>query len=380
MKKVLVIYHYYAHYRLPIINELLNNKEDDIYYSFLSGDIPEIPIKILNKKELDDYNIIQTKNIWFSKKILWQKNILKYSLTNEYDSIIFLGSPYFISTWIATLLARIKGKKTFFWTHGFIRGNSLFDKIRKMFFKIPNGLLLYGNKSKDNLIKEGFDKDNLFVIYNSLDYKKQLKMREELLTLNTEEVKKELFQDSDLPILLFIGRLTKQKKLTDLLKSVNELHKQGNKVNLLIIGKGEEEKVLKEMAKNFSLENYINFYGASHNEQELAPLIYCSDICVAPGEVGLTAMHSLTYGTPVISHDNYFLQMPEYEAIIDYKTGFLYKYNDFNSLVNSIKLWITSNHDRDDIRKNCYQIIDEKYNPQVQVKLFNQAILGLENE
>jgi len=377
MKKILIIYHYYAHYRLPIIDALFNNKEDNINYCFLSGNNPEIPIKTLDDEDIKKYNILTVQNLWFLKKILWQKNILKHSLSNEYDSIIFLGNPYFISTWIATILAKIKGKQTFFWTHGFIRGNSLLDKLRKIFFKLPDGLLLYGNKAKENLIIEGFDKNKLHVIYNSLDYNEQLKMRKKLLSVDINSIKKELFKDCNLPILLFIGRLTKQKKLTDLLKSMNELHKQGIKVNLLIIGEGEEEEILKNMAKDFSLEKYINFYGASHNEEELAPLIYSSDICVAPGEVGLTTMHSLTYGTPVISHDKYFLQMPEYEAIINNKTGLLYKYNNFDSLVNSIKLWITSSHNKNNIRKDCYQIIDDKYNPQVQVKLFNKAILGI---
>ena len=36
---------------------------------------------------------------------------------------------------------------------------------------------------------------------------------------------------------------------------------------------------------------------------------------VSPGNVGLTAIHSLSYGTPVLTHNNFNNQMPEVESI-----------------------------------------------------------------
>jgi glycosyltransferase involved in cell wall biosynthesis len=107
----------------------------------------------------------------------------------------------------------------------------------------------------------------------------------------------------------------------------------------------------------------------------LAPLISLADICVAPGEVGLTAMHSLVYGTPVITHNNYLFQMPEYEAIIEGKTGSLYEYGSNDSLIEKIKQWLENGTDREVIRENCYKIIYDYYNPKKQVEFINNAVM-----
>ena len=53
-----------------------------------------------------------------------------------------------------------------------------------------------------------------------------------------------------------------------------------------------------------------------YNEEANAELLYNASVCVCPAEVGLTAIHSLLFGTPVVSNDNFDEQMPEFESII----------------------------------------------------------------
>ncbi len=376
MKKVLVIYHYYPHYRLPILEALTNQKKAAIEYTFLSGITADIPIKLIDKKDVSNtLKWITVKNIWFMHKILWQKEVVSKSISSEYDCIIYLGNPYFLSTWVGALLAKMTKKRVLFWTHGFIRSGSMIDQIKKVFFHLADGLLLYGNKAKDNLIQKGFKEKNLYVIYNSLDYDKQLLLRNKISPEDIKEERRKLFKYDENPILLFIGRLTKQKKLSDLLLAAKQLHKQGIHVNVLFIGEGEEKNDLIQTTEQNSLSEFVCFYGATHNETELAPLISLSDICVAPGEVGLTAMHSLVYGTPVITHNNYLFQMPEYEAIVEGKTGLLYEYGSNDSLIEKITQWIKDKKDREVIREDCYNIIDTYYNPDKQVDLINYAVM-----
>ena len=376
MKKVLVIYHYFPHYRVPILKALSDQKSVDIEYTFLSGTTTDIPIKLIDKKDTpDNFKWIIVKNIWFMKKLLWQTKVVSKSISNEYDCIIYLANPYFLSTWVGAPLAKITGKRVLFWTHGFIRSSSMIDQMKKVFFHLADGLLLYGNKAKDNLMQKGFKEKELYVIYNSLDYDKQLLLRNTISTEALNIERKKLFKYDDNPILLFIGRLTKQKKLSNLLLAAKQLHEQGVDVNVLLIGEGEEKENLIELTEKNALSEFVCFYGATHDESELAPLISLSDICVAPGEVGLTAMHSLVYGTPVITHDNFLFQMPEYEAIIEGKTGSLYEYGSNDSLIEKIKQWMEDEKDREVIRRYCYEVIDNYYNPNKQVEFINKAVL-----
>ena len=99
---------------------------------------------------------------------------------------------------------------------------------------------------------------------------------------------------------------------------------------------------------------------------------------MSPGNIGLTAIHSLTYGCPVITHDNFSNQMPEFESIIQGKTGDFFQENDVNSLADTIQKWLSQNlHSREAIRQFAYQTIDTKWNLYYQMNILKQVFLKL---
>jgi glycosyltransferase involved in cell wall biosynthesis len=123
-------------------------------------------------------------------------------------------------------------------------------------------------------------------------------------------------------------------------------------------------------------KDYVFFAGPRYEEEEIAKFIANSDMCVAPGEVGLTAIHALTYGTPVCTHRNMAEQMPEVEAVVDGRTGILFDQTD-DSLKESIKAWFSGANDREETRRRCYEVVDQKFNPQNQVRIFREVIQSL---
>ena len=226
------------------------------------------------------------------------------------------------------------------------------------------------------MIENGFPKEKLFVIYNSLDYKKNLQYRKDINSLDVNSIKKELFANPKLPLIVFIGRLKTHKKLELLVEASKKLAQENFHINTLLIGEGEASSMLEKLIVAAELDPYFCFYGSCYDNLELAQLIGASDICVSPGEVGLTAITSLSYGTPVISHDDFNHQMPEFEAIISEINGDLFIRNSADSLSEKIKEWITNHKEvsKTVIRENCYKIIDEKYNPINQASLISGII------
>ncbi len=379
MKKILVVYHYFPHYRLPILKVLSNQQNAGLDYTFLSGFTTEVPLNILSEKDVSELSFISVRNRWFLGKLLWQTKVLWYSISSEYDCIIYLGSPNFITTWLGAIAAKIMGKPTLFWTHGFLKKNQIKNSIKKIFFSIPDGLLLYGNKAMNNLIYHGFKKNNLSVIYNSLDYENQIRVKKNIKNEAVFRLKKKLFKHHDLPVIIFIGRLTAQKKLIDIVTITEKLHNLEISVNVLFVGDGLMKNDLIKSVERASLLEYFMFFGECNDEFQLAHLITLSDICVSPGEVGLTAMHSLVYGTPVITHDCEEFQMPEYEAIVDGVTGGLYKYGSLESLFMKVKEWIIKGNSQE-IKNNCCNMIADFYNPKIQSILINKAVKKVLNE
>lgn len=382
-KKVAVVYHYWAHYRKAICQSLCQQESPNPEYVLYSDVDSNSDIKtidyLLSEVPVSEGGLRwkTLRNYWITKDIMWQSGLFRVALSKEYDVIIFLGQMYFITTWICAFLAKLSGKRVLMWTHGFIKEEDNFKGwLRSKFYKLADGMLLYGNRARNIMIEKGFSPESLYVIYNSLDYNSQKSIRESISQSDCEKIKNELFNDPDLPVLIFVGRLTPQKKLGMLLRAGHILACQGVLVNILFVGAGAEEGDLEKLANELGLEKRVRFFGKCYDEKILAKLIMASDVCVAPGEVGLTAMHSLAYGTAVITHDDFLNQMPEYEAIQEGISGLFFAKDDCEDLANKIKDWLVIKKEMKESRKDCIKIIEKWYNPEIQCKIINDAVLG----
>ena len=140
-------------------------------------------------------------------------------------------------------------------------------------------------------------------------------------------------------------------------------------------GDGEARESLEALTRALKLKGQVWFYGACYDEYQLAQLIYDADLCVSPGNVGLTAIHVMMYGCPVITNDDFDHQMPEFEAIQKGRTGEFFKNGDVQSLADTIYSWLHSHsYQRDSIRLTCYKEIDEKWNPYYQMKVIKTVL------
>lgn len=387
MKRVAIVYHYLALYRLPVFLELMRSEE--IEYTIFSGDTSEINIKKIDDS-LSSINISQgglrwkfLKNRWlFNKNFLWQSGLIKVALFGKYDSYIFLGSPYHLSTWLAVIIVRCRGIRTYYWMHGVYKDKIGFiDQIKlKLFYKLPSGFFLYGNRSL-SILKKYKTKPNedMHVIYNSLDYNASLKKRRLINKKEVTEYRIKYFNDEFSPVVVFIGRLNYIKRIDMLIKAREVLKKEDKNTlfNILIIGDGEERTRLEQQVKELGLSENVKFLGAVYDESINSEALMLADLCVTPGEVGLTAIHAMSYGTPVISHDNLNLQMPEVEAILIGVTGDLYMYKNVEDLAKKIDNWLERNPSKtSDITNSCFAVIDAYYNPKIQRKVIENAILN----
>lgn len=104
-----------------------------------------------------------------------------------------------------------------------------------------------------------------------------------------------------------------------IIQSMDILRRKGLLMNLVIVGKDVDGVHLENEVNKYNLGSHVWLYGPCYDEMRIGEMFYNADICVSPGNIGLTAIHSLTYGCPVITHDNFSNQMPEFESIIQGK-------------------------------------------------------------
>lgn len=298
------------------------------------------------------------------------KNLIK--LSKEHDIIILNIASNNILYYLFPLIARFRGQKIVSWTHGWYGKEGFVRRlIKRIYFNSFDKVLVYGNYAKNLMIKNGIKEAKIHVIHNSLDYYTQLELRKQMTETS---VYKDHF-GNNYPVLLFIGRLRKVKKLDQIIEAMAILKERGEYYNLMLIGGGEDEMLLKEITSKYQMESNVWFYGPCFDETSNAELVYNADLCVAPGNVGLTAMHTLMFGCPVLTHNNFPWQMPEFESIKEYKTGLFFDYDNIDSLADKISEWFKVNGTlRDHVRNKCYKEIDEQWNPEYQTKILEQAL------
>ena len=96
---------------------------------------------------------------------------------------------------------------------------------------------------------------------------------------------------------------------------------------------------------------------------------------MAPGNIGLTAMHTLVFGTPAMTHNCFKWQMPEFEAIRPGVTGDFFEMDNVDSLSSAIDKWFDENGGkREEVRRACMKEIDENWTPEFQMNVFKQFI------
>ena len=370
-RRVAVVYHFFAHYRAAIMQTLLASEAIDY---FLISDLHE------PSNEIEAWEPPKDRWRWspcfrLGANFMWQKGLLRLATQPETDAIIFLGNANFLSTWCSAGLARLLGKRVLFWTHGWVRDErGLKRLVRNLFYRLAHGLLLYGNRAKAIGIRNGFPKENLYVIYNSLDYRHQSELREAIERSRLSSIRNQFFKNAACPVLICTGRLNKLKRIDLLLDAMFLLLDEGLHTSLLLVGEGPEEAALRARALERGLS--VHFFGACYEEERLAELIMSANLTVSPGQVGLTAMHSLAYGVPVVTHDDVHNQMPESEAIVPGKTGDLFRHGDVVDLAEVLKRWIHRPWPDATARQECIAIMERFYNPQYQANIIARAVAG----
>lgn len=365
--KCCLIYNFPQHYRKAIFTEMDRRLGFDFYFGDQLYWAPDV-------KSFDVHELRGFKEIFKNLKIykyVWQKGAVKTAF-KKYDHYILYGDPGYISSWVIMIICRILGKKTYLWMHGFKQQElSWKEKILSYpFISLSNKLLLYGNYSKEIMIKNGIPEYKLECIYNSLDYYLQLKVRDQLNETN-------IFSNhfcNNLPVLIYIGRIQKSKKIDMILDAMVLLEQRGVNINLVIVGEDREGVNLIQNLEE-KLLKHLWLYGPCYDENIIGELMFNANICVSPGNVGLTAIHSLMYGTPVITHSNFKNQGPEFESIQVGITGDFFEENNVEDLSIKIFNWLSLNKEkREIIRNECYSVVDDKYNPNFQIEILKKVL------
>lgn len=341
-------------YRLPIYNQMAKEIGCDFY---IFEDDPSKGIESYDYKLLNNFQGV-LKPTYLLGNFYWQKGTIRLIL-KPYDLYI-VGSAYCLSYWILILLAKFKGRKVASWSHGLYgREKGVRKLIKTWYYKICNLNYVYNDRAIELMVQSGIKKDSIIAVGNSLDTYHNWEIRK---TLTKSTIFCEHFKNN-YPVLIFVGRVTAEKRLDMILDAMSILEGKGIKTNLIVIGKDIDCINLDKRAEEVGLKKNLWLYGPCYDENILGNFFYNASLCVSPGNVGLTAINSMTFGCPVITHNNLSYQGPEYAAIKPGITGDFFNQGCVEDLSSIIKFWTSkeATKRRNEIRQACYNEVDNHW-------------------
>lgn len=376
--KAAVVYHSAASYREPVFRALFSQSDLPVEFTLFSGTTSnQSSIRLLDpqlaKKPIAEgglrWRLI--RNFWMGQ-CLFQPYALLLPWQKRWDCVIFLGNAYYISTWISALLCRLRGKKVLMWTHGYrTRPRSRLKRwFKNTFYKLANGLVLYGDRAKGILADEGFDSERLFVAYNSAPGVPPAQS----LTHGTDLPQPPAFKNNALPTLIWVGRMTTDKQLALLVDAIQRLHNTGTACNVWLIGDGPERANIQLKITQAHLDDHFQLPGAIHDPRKLAGYLNSASLAVSPGPIGLFAILAHGYGLPIVTNDNFASQGPEAEVIVANDTGSFFAAGSSDALADALSAWIKKPEKCVASRERCQQRIAGRYVPQMQVQVLLQAV------
>jgi len=254
------------------------------------------------------------------------------------------------------------GRPIILWGHGLSpRSNSSqwANKVRKWMAQLADAVIFYNNRGKHDFINLGLPQEKLFVAHNAID----VGTIRQLVTKYITERKH----------ILFIGRLIAAKKVDLLLQGfAKALDSLPPHTKLFIIGDGPEKVKLFAQAEEAGILPRIEFTGEITSDELLAPYFSQSILSVSPGSVGLSAIHSLAYGVPMLVADDE-PHGPEVELLIGGRNCEFFAASDSNNLAHKLKNLMAQPDKLFALGQAGIEDVTSKYNLQHMSNVFLQA-------
>ena len=226
-------------------------------------------LKNLSDGELADIRFRQssfkTFNLPKTGQVLWQPRFLAMVWRERPDVVIAEGNPYSLTAWVLGPVTRALNIPLLLWTHGLVedeRGAKW--KIRRILYRLADGLLLYGDRAKEMLINRGFSEDRLHVVYNSLDFDEQRRVADTLTPDKCEAFRVSLGMKDGDRLAVFTGRLQPRKQLEMLVEAAARLFEDGKRMHVVFIGEGSARQVLASQAQSLGIDDLVHFLGARY--------------------------------------------------------------------------------------------------------------------
>lgn len=345
-------------YRLPVFRELASRPGIDFNLFYSSDE----PVKNVNPDGFRGTSI-QSKALWKKPRLLWRQAQLENIDPSRFDVVVAGWNTRYLSLVPSLLLARKRGIPTVLWGHGYSKNENFSRRfLRDSIGNLATGILFYGATARNRFVARNGRPERAFVAPNSLD-QRELQAARDVWLAKPDELHRFREKHGLLagPVLLFVSRLTSDNRTEMLLSAAPIIRKSYPGLKVVIIGSGDEEARLRALTKQLAIEDCTIYTGAIYDEVELAPWFMSSDLFVYPRNIGLSLLHAMGYGLPVITTDNEQSWAPEVDALQPWINGMTYQDGSVDALAHIVSVILSDRQRLDQMKANAFRTATQEY-------------------
>ena len=357
-RKLVIVQTILPHYRLNLFREL--SRHPQLRAVIIAGRISYSFVKSVSNS--DNHYIEVNNHFLFNRRFVIQ-NLPHQAIQASVTILSF--DPRILSNYPILIIRKLLGRPTILWGIGLSARTdspSWVVQLRRGLAHFANALILYNESGKDNFVKLGISPEKIFIAPNAIE-------------LNEIWDTKTQVKSQTRSHLLFIGRLAPKKQVHRLIEAFAMIHQEklAENIDLLVIGDGPERSHLEELAKSLDISHRVHFLGSITDQLELAKYFGQALISVAPGNIGLAALHSLAFDVPLlVARDA--PHGPEVGALVHDFNGRFYDPGSSNSLANALRTMLSDRDALARMRNNAADSVRDSYSIDQMVNAFKVAV------
>ncbi len=250
----------------------------------------------------------------------------------------------------------------------------LLNVVGKFVLRRADGIRVVSERVKKRIMDMGIAEERIFKLPIYIDVKKFSDAR------GGEEIRRRFSHYDN--IVLFVGRLAKEKNIPNLLKAAAIVIKKFPRTLFLIVGDGPEREKLERLAKELQIENNVVFEGLIEHDRLPAYYKAC-DVFVLPSDHEGRAMvlvEAMAAGRAVISTEVSGAD----DVIQEGKTGFIVPVGNHKALADKLRYLIENPSLRIEVGRKAQEFAletqDIKSNAMLQRKIYETLLEIIEND
>lgn len=260
------------------------------------------------------------------------------------EKVDILHSHHRMAAFYARLIAMLTHTKCVYTAH-----NVFHNKVGLMRFAIKNATIVaVGDGVKQNLVSVyGMEPSRVNVVYNSIVPTAAGIKNPELERLRRQGM---------VPVGA-IGRLCQQKGIDVFIKAIGRVVKEHPNAVGVIVGNGEDEQALKELANSLGLRKNILFLGYQKNILDIISQLSFVVLSSRWEGLPLTVIETFSQGRTIVASNI----SGNNEIVKDGVNGLLFEKDDDAQLAEKINIMLEDSAQRTALSKNAYETYIHSY-------------------